>query len=129
MQKRLIALSAAMVVILGSGAAYAGETWLYAPMLSAPVGGSLECHVTNIGKKTIPEIYIRRVFNGGGGGSSCPDVPPQYNAGIDATCSSVTGGSVLFSIRITGGSYRSLRAVVNVVDSSGATILSVPVTK
>ena len=56
MKKRVLALSAAILIILGAGAAYAGDTVLYAPMLSAPVGGELKCHATNVARRGFPSL-------------------------------------------------------------------------
>ncbi len=44
MQKRVLAFSAAVLMILGAGAAYAGDTVLFTPMLSPPVWGKLVCN-------------------------------------------------------------------------------------
>jgi hypothetical protein len=130
MKKRVLALSAAMVVILGSGAAYAGDTVLYTPMLSAPTGGVLHCSATNVGKKPIPNISIFIISGGGGQSAACSDVPVASSLDEDATCTTGLGSPGAWCvIKITGASYKSVRAVLNVVDSSGATILSVPATK
>ena len=55
MQKRILAFSAAILIILGAGTAYAGDTVLFTPMLSPPVGGELVCILTNVGKKKLAE--------------------------------------------------------------------------
>ena len=129
MKKRVLAFSAAILVILGSGTAYAGDTVLFTPILSAPVGGSLECWVTNVGKKMLPALRVAVYANGGGSTDVCYDVRSALNSLAGHTCSRTTTGDAACRITITGGSYKSVRAVLNVVDSSGATILSVPATK
>ena len=131
MKKRVLALSAAILITLGSGAAYAGETLLYSPMLSAPTGGWLWCNVTNVGKKPIPEIRVELVASSGSGFTDCANVPPQSSSSPSATCWGGMVGSTraVCMVRITGGSHKSVRPVFNVQDSSGATILSVPLTK
>ena len=129
MQKRNLALSVALLIILGAGTAYAGDTVLYTPVLSSPVGGTLVCHATNVGKKPLAQVSIRLFGSGGTGEHDCDDVPPQLSSGAEATCSEDLAGRGVCVITITGGSYRSVRAVLNVVDSDGATILSVPATK
>ena len=130
MKKRIIVLSAAVVLILGAGTAYAGDTVLFTPMRSAPVAGSLECHVTNVGKKPLPYVTVAVKSTLISGSMSCPDLSSASNSDRGHTCSaSAGGGSVLCQVTITGGSHKSVRAVLNVVDSSGATILSVPATK
>ena len=123
------AVLAATLITLGAGTAYAGDTLLYSPMLSAPVGGWLECHATNVGKKPLAQVYMAMFGSGGSSGHLCYDLPPQSSSGFDATCSETRTGSAVCVVTITGGSHRSVRAVLNVVDSSGATILSVPATK
>jgi hypothetical protein len=122
------AVLAAMLTILGSSAAYA-DTVLFTPMLSPPVGGSLECHVTNVGKKTLPEVRVALHHNYGAGGTSCPDLVSALIWAGGHTCSHTGSGSAFCKVTVTGGNHRSVRAVLNVVDSSGATILSVPATK
>ena len=131
MKKRIIALSTAMLIILGAGTAYAGDTLLYSPMLSAPVGGWLRCSATNVGKKPIPNISIY-IQSGSGGGqiATCSDVSPASGIDPDATCDTGLGGTTAWCVvKITGASHRAVRAVLNVEDSSGATILSLPATK
>jgi len=124
------AILVAMLIILGAGTAYAGDTVLYAPMLSAPTGGFLSCSATNVGKKSIPNISIYIQGSGGGGQiGTCSDVSPASNIDANATCDTGLGGTAWCVIKITGASHRAVRAVLNVVDSSGATILSVPATK
>jgi hypothetical protein len=129
MKKRVLALSAAMLIILGAGTANAGDTVLYTPMLTPPVGGSLECHVTNVGKKRLPEVRVGIYHHTGGGSTVCSDLSSVRIAANGHTCSRTTPGTGVCEITITGGSYRSVRAVLNVVDSGGGTILSVPATK
>ena len=131
MQKRVLALSVALLIILGAGTAYAGDAVLYSPMLSSPTGGRLDCNVTNVGKKPIPEIHVEVITSGGAGSTTCSDVPPQSGLLTSATCNASFNGNAsgVCVVTITGGSHKSARAVLNVVDSSGATILSVPVTK
>ena len=130
MKKQIVALSTAMLIILGAGTAYAGDTVLYTPMLSAPTGGWLRCSATNVGKKPIPNISIYiKSSSGSGQTATCSDVSPASSIDPDATCDTDLGGTAWCVVKITGASYRAIRAVLNVVDSSGATILSVPATK
>ena len=129
MQKRVLALSAAVLIILGAGTAYAGDTVLYTPMLSPPKGGQLVCNVTNVGKKTLPKVEITIMNNIDSVTDWCLDLLSASASESGHTCSITTASEVLCQVRITGGSHKSVRAVLNVVDSSGATILSVPATK
>lgn len=128
MKARIVAVFTAMLIILGAGTAYA-DTLLYTPMLSPPVGGFLECHATNVGKKPLARVNMVMFGSGGSSGHYCYDLPPQSSSGFDATCSESRASSAVCVITITGGNHRSVRAVLNVVDSDGATILSVPATK
>ena len=129
MQKRNLALSVALLIILGAGTAYAGDTVLYSPVLSSPVGGTLVCHATNVGKKPLARVHIRLFSSFGNREHICDDVPPVLSSGVLATCSEDLAGSAVCQITITGGSHKSVRAVMNVRDSNGGTILSVPATK
>ena len=125
----MIAVSAAVALMLGAGTAYAGDTVLFTPMLSAPTGGQLVCNVTNVGKKTLPKVEITIMNNLDSVTDWCLDLLSASASENGHTCSMTTASDVLCQVTITGGSYRSVRAVLNVVDSSGATILSVPATK
>ena len=130
MKKQIIALSAAILFTLGAGAAYAGDTWLFTPMLSPPVGGGLVCHVTNVGKKALSFVELTVMGNWGTGTQGCGDLSSASASDLDNTCSTnLAAAASLCRVRITGGSHRSVRAVLNVVDSSGGTILSVPATR
>jgi hypothetical protein len=129
-QIRILAPLAAMLIILGSGTAYAGDTVLFTPMLSPPVGGTLKCHVTNVGKKVLPYVELTVMNNSSSAIQGCGDLSSASLSTLNHTCSSGTATAAsLCRVIITGGSRKSVRAVLNVVDSSGATILSVPATK
>ena len=129
MKKRGIALSAAMLIILGAGTAHAGDAVLFTPMLSPPVGGELVCNVTNIGKKDLAEATVSLYHASGGGSTVCNDLNTVQEFANGHTCSFATTLASVCMVTITGGSHKSVRAVLNVVDSSGATILSVPATR
>ncbi len=130
MKKRILALSTAMLVILGAGKAYAGDTLLFTPVLFPPVGGIVECLVTNVGKKTLPQVQVSLLENSvPEETTNCSDLLSAAASGVSHTCFRISSSGKLCRVRITGGSDRSVRAVLNVMDSSGATILSVPATK
>jgi hypothetical protein len=129
MQRLLIALSAVVLIVLGSGAAHAGSTVLFTPMLSPPTGGQLVCNATNVGKKNIAVISVSLVTDSSVTTHHCYDVPSAADHFLDHTCLLLNASPALCRVTITGGSHKSVRAVLNVVDSSGATILSVPATK
>ncbi len=128
MKKRIFAALTAMLIVFGAGTAYA-DTTLYTPMLSSPTGGRLDCHATNVGKKSLSLLGVRLLAGSSMTYQGCPDVPPQWDARGEATCSVTTTTSAVCEVTVKGGSHRSVRAVLNVVDSSGATILSVPASK
>jgi hypothetical protein len=128
MKKRIVALSAAMLIILGTGTAFA-DTLLYTPMVSAPLGGSLSCNVTKVGKKPLAEVVVTMVRSSTSSQNACIDLEPVANSATGHTCSLTGGASSLCMVTIVGGNQRSVRAVLNVRDSNGGTILSVPATK
>ena len=129
MKTRVLALLAAVIVILGAGTAYAGDTVLFTPMLSPPVGGKLACNVTNVGKKTLTQVTVIVVSDAIASSHVCNDLTSAVILDANHTCHNLSATDAFCMVKITGGSYRSVRAVLNVEDSSGATILSVPATK
>ena len=81
-------------------------------------------------KKGLPFVELTVMGNWGSGTVECANLSSASASTLDHTCSSgSTTAPSLCRVTITGGSHKSVRAVLNVVDSSGATILSVPVTK
>jgi hypothetical protein len=89
----------------------------------------VECNVTNVGKKTLPQIQVTLMYVGGAEGALCSDILSAAESRTGHTCFDSYPGTALCRVTITGGNHRSVRAVLNVVDSNGATILSVPATK
>ena len=120
-----VSLAALVVTLATGGAAFAGAI-LQTPMVSSGSGGSWQCNATNVGQGTL-DIQVLALEKSGGVFTNCPNVASVRKAINNHTCSHQIPGATtrLCQVIVTGGSKTSVRAILTIQDSTGATIFAV----